>query len=55
MNEDSVLFLVIPGFFPGLVERLRAGESLVVAEGYLFEFERRGYLRAGAYVPEVSE
>jgi S-methylmethionine-dependent homocysteine/selenocysteine methylase len=24
-----------------------------VAEGYLFEFERRGYLKAGAYVPEV--
>jgi betaine-homocysteine S-methyltransferase len=23
------------------------------AEGYLFEFERRGYLKAGAYVPEV--
>ena len=25
----------------------------MVAEGYLFEFERRGYLRAGAFVPEV--
>lgn len=24
-----------------------------MAEGYLFEFERRGYLRAGAFVPEV--
>src|SRR3546814_5647917 len=23
------------------------------AEGYLFELERRGYLQAGAYVPEV--
>ena len=29
------------------------GNALVVAEGYLFEFERRGYLRAGAFVPEV--
>ena len=25
----------------------------MVAEGYLFEFERRGYLKAGAFVPEV--
>ena len=37
----------------GLLERLAAGESLVVAEGYVFEFERRGYLKAGAFVPEV--
>ncbi|GFR76263.1 betaine--homocysteine S-methyltransferase 1-like, partial [Elysia marginata] len=33
--------------------RLENGKSLVVAEGYLFEFERRGYLKAGAFVPEV--
>ena len=26
---------------------------MVVAEGYLFECERRGYLKAGPYVPEV--
>jgi betaine-homocysteine S-methyltransferase len=26
---------------------------VICAEGYLFEFERRGYLQAGAYVPEV--
>jgi len=37
----------------GLRERLRDGEHIVVAEGYLFEFERRGYLKAGAFVPEV--
>ncbi|OWF44592.1 betaine--homocysteine S-methyltransferase 1-like isoform X1 [Mizuhopecten yessoensis] len=37
----------------GLTERLADGESLVVAEGYLYEFERRGYLKAGAFVPEV--
>ncbi|XP_069101731.1 betaine--homocysteine S-methyltransferase 1-like isoform X1 [Argopecten irradians] len=37
----------------GLLEKLRSGEDVVVAEGYLFEFERRGYLRAGSYVPEV--
>lgn len=36
----------------GLTERLDQG-PLVCAEGYLFEFERRGYLQAGAYVPEV--
>lgn len=32
--------------------RLEAGE-LLCAEGYLFELERRGYLQAGAFVPEV--
>lgn len=36
----------------GLIERLAAG-PLVCAEGYLFELERRGYLAAGAFVPEV--
>ncbi len=36
----------------GLLERLAQGPVLC-AEGYLFEFERRGYLQAGAYVPEV--
>lgn len=37
---------------PGLLERLAAG-PVICAEGYLFEFERRGYLQAGAFVPEV--
>ena len=37
---------------PGLVERLKTG-PVICAEGYLFEFERRGYLQAGAFVPEV--
>jgi betaine-homocysteine S-methyltransferase len=36
----------------GLMERLDEG-PVVCAEGYLFEFERRGYLQAGAFVPEV--
>ena len=36
----------------GLLERLDAG-PVICAEGYLFELERRGYLQAGAYVPEV--
>jgi len=35
-----------------LRERLR-DETLVVAEGYLFELERRGYMKSGPYVPEV--
>ena len=35
-----------------LVERLNQGPVLC-AEGYLFAMERRGYLQAGAYVPEV--
>ncbi|HWD73906.1 MAG TPA: homocysteine S-methyltransferase family protein [Solirubrobacteraceae bacterium] len=36
----------------GLLERLDEG-TVICAEGYLFEFERRGYLQAGAYVPEI--
>lgn len=36
----------------GLLDRLRVG-PVICAEGYLFEFERRGYLQAGAFVPEV--
>src|SRR5437764_15261451 len=36
----------------GLLERLSEG-PVICAEGDLFELERRGYLQAGAYVPEV--
>jgi betaine-homocysteine S-methyltransferase len=36
----------------GLLERLEKGVVLG-AEGYLFELERRGYLKSGPYVPEV--
>jgi betaine-homocysteine S-methyltransferase len=35
-----------------LLERLGEGPVLC-AEGYIFELERRGYIQAGAYVPEV--
>jgi len=35
-----------------LLDRLAAG-PVICAEGYLFEFERRGYLQAGAFVPEI--
>jgi betaine-homocysteine S-methyltransferase len=41
-----------PGQKLGLLDRLEAG-PVICAEGYLFELERRGYLQAGAYVPEV--
>jgi betaine-homocysteine S-methyltransferase len=34
------------------MERLRAG-TVLGAEGYVFELERRGYIKAGPYVPEV--
>ena len=36
----------------GLIQRLKDG-PVICAEGYLFEMERRGYLQAGAFVPEV--
>jgi betaine-homocysteine S-methyltransferase len=35
-----------------LLQRLDQG-PVVCAEGYVFELERRGYLQAGAFVPEV--
>jgi betaine-homocysteine S-methyltransferase len=37
----------------GLLERLNA-DGVICAEGYLFEMERRGYLTAGEFVPEVA-
>jgi betaine-homocysteine S-methyltransferase len=36
----------------GLMQRLDAG-PVICAEGFLFELERRGYLQAGGFVPEV--
>lgn len=35
------------------LSRALAAGPVVCAEGYLFELERRGYLAAGAFVPEV--
>ncbi len=37
---------------PHLMSALAAG-PVICAEGYLFELERRGYLQAGGFVPEV--
>jgi betaine-homocysteine S-methyltransferase len=42
----------LEGRVPDLLELL-ARRPVVCAEGYLFECERRGYLQAGAFVPEV--
>jgi betaine-homocysteine S-methyltransferase len=36
----------------GILERLNNG-IVIGAEGYVFELERRGYIKAGPYVPEV--
>jgi len=36
-----------------LIKRL-SEDGIVCAEGYLFEMERRGYLTAGEFVPEVA-
>ncbi len=36
----------------GIMERLKSG-TVLGAEGYVFELERRGYIKAGPYVPEV--
>lgn len=36
------------------VERLNNPEPIVLAGGYLFEVERRGYLTAGEFVPKVA-
>lgn len=41
-----------PSAARGLAARLADG-PVICAEGYLFELERRGYLQAGAFVPEV--
>ncbi|XP_045192065.1 betaine--homocysteine S-methyltransferase 1-like [Mercenaria mercenaria] len=38
----------------GLLKRLENGGNVVVAEGYIFEFERKGYLQAGTFVPVVT-
>src|SRR2546428_13620701 len=36
----------------GILDRLQAG-IVLGAEGYVFELERRGYIKAGPFVPEV--
>src|ERR1019366_9466690 len=36
----------------GIIERLQSG-TVLGAEGYVFELERRGYIKAGPFVPEA--
>ena len=33
---------------------LKNGEDILIAEGYMWEFGRRGYLKYGEYTPEVG-
>ena len=42
-------------FLLGLVERLKCGEVIISAEGYLMELDRRGYNRNGTFIPTVSK
>jgi betaine-homocysteine S-methyltransferase len=44
--------MAAPTARPTLLQRIDAG-PVICAEGYVFELERRGYLQAGAFVPEV--
>lgn len=37
----------------GFLERLKSGDAVLVAEGYMWEFDRRGYLQRGSNAPEV--
>lgn len=37
----------------GFLERLNSGDAILVAEGYMWEFDRRGYLQRGSNAPEV--
>ena len=39
--------------YVGILQRLQNGGSIVIAEGYVREFETRGYLQAGAFVPVI--
>ncbi len=41
------------GAMNGIRERLGRGDVVLGAEGYLFELERRGYVKSGPFVPEV--
>ncbi|KAJ8315824.1 hypothetical protein KUTeg_007974 [Tegillarca granosa] len=37
----------------GFKEHMETVGNIVIAEGYVREFERRGYLKSGAFIPEV--
>lgn len=44
MNATSQLFR----------QKIADGETIILAGGYLFEVERRGYIKAGEFVPKVA-
>jgi len=57
VSNSNKIWLVLfcfkqSGMSKDLISRLNEGPVLC-AEGYLFAMERRGYLQAGAFVPEV--
>ncbi|XP_069140979.1 betaine--homocysteine S-methyltransferase 1-like isoform X1 [Argopecten irradians] len=37
----------------GLLQRLNDGEAIIIAEGFMWELERKGYVKFGEYTPEV--
>src|SRR5258708_34512567 len=45
-------YAIMTGTGSALADRLALG-TVLGAEGYVFELERRGYVKAGAYVPEA--
>lgn len=38
----------------GILERLDAGEVVIGDGGFVFALEKRGYVRAGPWTPEVN-
>jgi len=44
MNVTSALFR----------QKIADGDTIILAGGYLFEVERRGYIKAGEFVPKVA-
>ena len=40
-------------YFSGFLERLNVGETIISAEGYLMELDRRGYNKNGHFIPTV--
>lgn len=49
IKRNSLWFIQYSGF----LERLNSGDAILVAEGYMWEFDRRGYLQRGSNAPEV--
>src|SRR5215207_10290448 len=50
-GDQALRLRTMPGM-TGIRERL-AQDVVLGAEGYLFELERRGYVKSGPFVPEV--